>query len=361
MPGFRRPRRFSYGRYRKYRRIYRRYRRYYGGSSKYVNATSRSQVRVKVPVHFVHSVTQNSGATYTECVPCCLPFTSSRFKASPLAQNLYKHYSQLYEEVRCIGARVKIAVSSPIGGAEIPALRIISAWDRRWHHGERMPIVPELVQQGSANTVTCVNNSVAKLTRSCWASDLIEKAQWHDCTLNGTDDAGYWVDKAYQAAGPNCNFFSPGLNVGFQVEGRAAAAQVSLTFSCDVMYYFAFRCPKHSTVSDNTSAKSAASDAVDPDALVRRAPAPPDDDDMDAPPPDDGGEAPEDDPDDVDYPIVPSGVIRDDHAVDMVRDVVTDVARARARAHASREVHVSSAFANTVDRMALPDGTQSLN
>lgn len=291
MPGYRRPRRFSYGRYRKYPRIYR---RYSGGSSKYVNATSRSQVRVKVPVHFVHSVTQPSTATYTDCVPCCLPFTSSRFKASPLAQNLYKHYSSLYEEVRCIGARVKIAVSSPIGGAEIPALRIVSAWDRRWHHGERLPVVPELLQQGSANSLTCVNNSVAKLTRSCWASDMIEKAQWHDCTLNGTSESGYWSDSAYIAAGSNVNFFSPGLNVGFQVEGRAAQSQVSVTFSCDIMYYFAFRCPKHSVVSDGTSAMSAAPapDADDETALrelcAPSASPPPDDaEDIDGAPPSD--------------------------------------------------------------------------
>lgn len=296
MPGYRRPRRFSYGRYRKYRRIYRRYRRYYGGSSKYVNATSRSQVRVKVPVHFVHSVTQPFDGTYTEVTPCCLPFTSSRFKASPLAQNLYKHYSSLYEEVRCIGARVKIAVSSPIGGTEIPALRIISAWDRRWHHGERMPNVSELLQQGSANTVTCVNNSVAKLTRSCWASDIIEKAQWHDCSLSGSFES-YWSDSAYIAAGANVNFFSPGLNVGFQVEGGPASL-VSVTFSCDIMYYFAFRCPKHSVVSDGTSAMSAAVKAQAP-ATADGGEAPPADDDMDAPP-DDGGEVPDDDPEDID-------------------------------------------------------------
>lgn len=256
MPTYRRRYSPRYRRYRRYRRFYRRYKRYYGGTSKYINASSRSTIRIKCPVHIHQTVTQEVGHRYTPVFPLCLPWTRSHFIASALNSELYQKYAGLYEDVKCIGARVKLAILTPIGTPTVPSVRVISAWDRRWHHGEEFPLAAQLAAQGSAHAFTAINNSVAKVTRSCWASDLIEKCQWHSARLT-PDAGGQWHDFAYERAVQNLNFFCPGLNCCFQVEGIDHEHQsAAITFNAEITYYFAFRCPMYS--QDHIITRSAA-------------------------------------------------------------------------------------------------------
>lgn len=162
---------------------------------------------------------------------------------SALNSPLYQLYTQLYEEVKCIGAKVKVAVTSAVGGTDIPSLQILTAWDRRLGQTEGVPppTFAQLLSYSTQQIVTAVNNSIAKLTRSCYASDLMEKAQWHDCSVE--DSGGGKRDRAYFAADSNPNFFCPGLYIGFGVLNTTA--QTNVNYSVDVTYYFAFRNPKY--------------------------------------------------------------------------------------------------------------------
>lgn len=256
MPSYRRGYSRGYRAYRGYRR-YRRYRRYYrrygGYARKFANGSSRSTIRVKVPIADVFTATQAANTLGTPIQLIAHPFYDTAYlKTSALKSPLYQLYTQLYEEVKCIGAKVKVAVTSAVGGSDIPSLQIVTAWDRRLGSGEDSATNPNYAQLLSYSTqqaVTAVNNSIAKLTRSCYASDLMEKAQWHDCSLLAASNIR---DAAFLNANTNPNFFCPGLYIGFGVLNTTA--QTGVNYSVDVTYYFAFRNPKYG--SSASAAKS---------------------------------------------------------------------------------------------------------
>lgn len=162
---------------------------------------------------------------------------------SVLASPLYRTYCSLYEECKCIGMKVSISVASQIGGTALPSLQIYTAWDRRHGSGEALYTSQEIKNSSTYNVATALNNNVAKLTRSLYASDLMEKAQWHDCSVSVS--GGSYQDDAYTAAGVNPNFFCPCLFVCFG-SPNLAQAQSPATVACSIstVYYFAFRNPK---------------------------------------------------------------------------------------------------------------------
>ena len=235
MAGFRRWYRRRYPTlYRRYRRRYRRYRR------RYVNGSSRSSIRLKVPIHDVDAFTQNANDVGTTVAAIC-PWTNSIARTSALNSPLYRNYCNLYDEVKCIGMKIKINVSSQVGGSDIPSLQIFTAFDRRYGHTDSAPNYQALKTYATYQVATAVNNSVAKLERSIYASDLLEKAQWHDCSLSLT--GAYYDDDAYKDSGSNPNFFVPSLFLCFAIPQTTAQTVVRCTY--DIMYYFAFRNPKY--------------------------------------------------------------------------------------------------------------------
>lgn len=231
-----------------YRRRYRRYRprryirRYFRRRfRRFINGSSKSMVRLKVPVHSTYGLQQAANQQGTPVAVVGAPFVDSTYTLnSPLASPLYRTYCSLYDEVKCIGFKANINVSSAVGGSDIPSLQILTAIDRRFGYGEAIPSFSDMKVYSTYSMATAVNNSVAKLVRSCYASDLLEKAQWHDCSLSVA--AGVYSDDAYHAAGANPNFFCPTLFICFAVPQILAATQIN--FTADVTYYFAFRNPK---------------------------------------------------------------------------------------------------------------------
>ena len=214
------------------------------------------------------SWTQEANATATAVSRMC-PWDSASAYASVLTSDLYRTYCSLYDEVKCIGMKVKINISSAVGGSDIPSLQIWTAWDRRAGYNETRPSAAEMKTYSTYQVATAVNNSVAKLERSIYASDLLEKAQWHDCTLSalpGSDDL------AYYAAGNNPNFFVPSMFVCMSVPDKTT--QVTINGSVDIMYYFSFRNPKY-------GASSSSKDSFTVDVLPRAMDPPGDEDDMD--------------------------------------------------------------------------------
>lgn len=257
MPSYRRGYSRGYRAYRGYRR-YRRYRRYYrrygGYARKFANGSSRSTIRVKVPMNYVANIggVGNDGTAGVEIAKAFEGTVTTANKKSVMNSPLYLLYTQLYEEVKCIGIKARIAINTPIGSVSVPALQMITGWDRRSGDGEAPPTWAELNTYSTQQSVTAINNSVAKLTRSCYASDLMEKAQWHDCTLT-IPSAGQVRDAAVVAAGRNPNFFNPSLFIAFRIPEATAAQTISYTI--EIMYYFAFRNPKYGA-APTASAKS---------------------------------------------------------------------------------------------------------
>lgn len=238
MPRYSRSRYSS--RYRSYRRGWRRYyrRKFRRGFSRFVNGSSKSMVRVKVPVSAVFQVASVTSAGVLSSNPVS-PFLSSANPMSALTSPLYRLYTGLYDEVKCIGMKAVISIGTPIGTSTVPSLTIVTAFDRRYGNSGETPTFSDLLNYSSQQKATAVNNSIAKLVRSVYASDLMEKAQWHDCSLS--ESGGTYSDVARSAAGANPNFFSPAMFLGMSQTGSTAQ---NINIQVDVMYYFGFRNPK---------------------------------------------------------------------------------------------------------------------
>lgn len=244
---YRRRYRRAYGRYRRYGRYYGRYRRA-SYTRKYVNGSSRSSIRLKVPVTFVSSFTQAAATTAdpnpgTDVQLVAHPFYRSNVASSPLTSPLYRNYAALYDEVKCVGVKARISVVDSVGTASIPTLRIYTSWDRKQCLHDFLPTLPQLQTYSTSRVVTAVNNSVAKIDRSIWASDIMERAQWHDCSVSQVGTTGVYYDPGFEKNDDNCSFFAPALFLAFQVLGNNQ--QISINTSIELTYYLSFRNPKY--------------------------------------------------------------------------------------------------------------------
>lgn len=246
MVRFYRRRRYRY-RPRKYVRRYfkRRMRRF-------VNGSSRSQVRVKCPVAAqltLSSGTNQTGNSYSNPAGIA-PYAGSSV-VSVLQSPLYRQYCKLYDEVQCIGMKVRLAFTNQLGAA-LPSIRVHSCWDRRHGYGEPVPSVDEIKNSASYMPSQAVQNSVCKMQRSCYQSDLIEKIQWHDCSIEDPVSPGtVYKDSAFVAAGLNPNFFCPAFF--YYVEEPGLDNYVALNVSLDVIYYFKFRNPRYGGAASGSS------------------------------------------------------------------------------------------------------------
>lgn len=171
------------------------------------------------------------------------PLSNSDLNVSALKSPLYRTYCSLYEECKVIGFKTRVSIASAIGGSDIPSLQIYTAFDRKRGAGEAVMTADEIKNSSTYLVATALNNNVAKITRSIYASDLMEKAMWHDCTLNYNSGTGTYSDAAYIAAGANPNFFVPDMAMCFQAPTLAAAVNVKVNVS--TVFYFAFRNPKY--------------------------------------------------------------------------------------------------------------------
>lgn len=219
---------------RRYKRYFKKYWRRY--SRKYINGNSKSTIRIKTSWTTTPTVSAGFGTTPGSVV-YSQPYAGSGTEGSLQHSQLYKTYCGLYEEVKIIGVKVNMAVITPVGDTTTPSLQIFSAWDRKRGNGEAAPTGAEIVASSTSAVATAINNSVAKISRSCWASDLMEKATWVDCTLGDNN-----VNDAWVAAGTNPNMFSPSFIWALCSPSLGAAHNVTVSLS--YTYYLAFRNPK---------------------------------------------------------------------------------------------------------------------
>lgn len=239
----------TYRRRRYYRRRPRKYiRRWFKRRTRrFINGSSKSICRLKVPqlVKTTLASVDDDGVMLNQAIT---PWAEGGDAANPfsaLSSPIYRQFCNLYEEVKCIGGKVNLSVETPIGTATIPSVTIVTAWDRRLGRYEAQgigaPTYDDLITYSTAKRAVGINNSVCKIKRSLYASDLIEKAQWHDCTFS-TSAGSTYTDSAYQAANNNPNFFAPGMWLGMAQSGSSAA---DINVIVEVNWYFAFRNPKY--------------------------------------------------------------------------------------------------------------------
>ena len=231
----------SYRRRYRFPRRYRRrfYRRSY--ARRYVNASSRSSIRCKCVVTGSSTLSSGYGDTLGSVFSLTPLDSAANNPVNVVASPLFQAYQNLYEEMKLIGMKVQISVTDQIGGSTLPSLQIYTAWDRRHGSGEAAYTAAEIKNSASNNIATALNNNVAKLSRSIYASDLIEKAQWIDSSAFGA--AGTAV-RAWTTAGQNPNFFCPGFFMCFGSPAlNQGSAVASVHFSLSVTYYVAFRNP----------------------------------------------------------------------------------------------------------------------
>lgn len=238
---------------------------------RFINGSSKSAVRLRVPLTINGSATQAANADTTEFKSVC-PWLPDNAAVSVLNSGLYQTYCQLYEEVKCVGMKVTVSVTSAVGGADIPSLQFMSGVDRKYGLSldkststfsyEAFPTVAEFKTYSSYSLQSALNNNVAKFVRSVYASDLMEKAIWHDSSLQFTDavhQTGTLYDDAVVTAGMNPSFFHPCFMFLFSVP-NSGANQKTVNYTLEIMYYFAFRNPKYggSAKKSAVNAKGAA-------------------------------------------------------------------------------------------------------
>lgn len=261
---FRRWYRRRYGR-RSYSRFRRRYRRY----KKFVNNSSRSRVRVKIPITVNAQMTVPANSTVSNVLSICPFYGNTTLSGTAVGcllgdvfgSPLYTAYSGLYDEVKCDGFKLNFSITSGIGlGGTFPSLSVYTSVDRRLTYNDfsarydaahpnnpHYPIASELKNSSSYLAAVALNNSVTKMVRRCYASDLFEKCSFVDATpgtqsytVNG--QASQTV-RQFAATQPMFNpvmYFA--CDTGSSVD---AANSRDCNVVIEIMYYLTFRNPKY--------------------------------------------------------------------------------------------------------------------
>ena len=240
-----------YRRYKKYRRFYRRFGRAFGKyTRKYVNGSTRSQVRVKCTQQVVTTLTTDypNGNTPIKRIEPLARADLARTEWYLYGIPLFRHYCDLYDEMKIIGCKINISVITPIGTSTHPALTFHCCWDRHCYDKEPLPTKDDIIRAATHTQTVAVNNNVAKITRSLYASDLLENATWIQTKYGVTNhpdpatNPNYYYNIAYEAASANFSAFHPAFIWYCTLENEPA--QSTITFSVSVVYYVAFRGPK---------------------------------------------------------------------------------------------------------------------
>lgn len=258
MPGYsyRYRRRYGrrYSRYRRYSAPYYRYRRRRTGTSS--TASSRGRLRVRVPVQQVVTLTVPAGSTDSNVLTSSPYFRNTTIAPSAVAaavnMPLYVAYTNLYDQVKCDGVVSNLSVVSPIGQAGVAsALQLIVAYDRTGTRtevtnpaGSASITVGSLFSYSSSVARSAINNSVAKMTRSCWASDIQERTTFHDCTIASNAQGTIVYDSDFGSNDNKIGYFAPLTLVGLRIPAAAPQNPISVTLLIEQTYYFTFRNPK---------------------------------------------------------------------------------------------------------------------
>lgn len=260
-----------WSRYRRYG-AYSRYRRRRSGTSS--TASSRGRIRVRVPIQQVIAVPV-AAAEQDSSIITSSPWYQAKLPldaGSPpygmcgaVSTALYRAYANLYDQVKCDGVVTRLSILTAIGSSTTPAIQVVMAYDRLGSHREvinnpsspnEFPLTTaDLFNYSSASVVSAINNSVAKTSRSCWATDIQERTQFHDCSLFGPSSTRTEIDVDFNSNANKVSYFSPLTLIGLRL-AAAPSASTSIQVLLEQTYYFTFRNPKFGGSASGASVQS---------------------------------------------------------------------------------------------------------
>lgn len=239
-------RRYS-SRRRRFARLYSRYPRLTRGV-RYVNARDSSVCNVKIvttqfkPLYLPPS-TSISRVGFVSAFSSNEPIPANKMeRCSLLASPLYRLYSTIYDEVRIRGVQYQLTFVKPTSIAgNITTANVYTMMDRRFGNGEQIRIPFNLRTGATSAPVTFTDYRVPIIRRYYAARDIIERVQYHDCTMDNRDN--YQYDMAYENMALNPNFFSPCFQfcIGFPI---TFAQGLNIDVNVRTVYYVTFRNPK---------------------------------------------------------------------------------------------------------------------
>lgn len=232
----------------RYRRTLRRYSRYYPmlRRVKYVNNRSTSTCNVKVITNGYHPVQMANGSAVSNVVssPAFADTEGSSYYlsgASLLNSPVYRLYTALYDEVKIRGVQYQVTFTNPNAvAANYASCNFYCTLDRRWGDDEKEPTINEMMNICTCSPVQLASYRVPIVTRYYAARDLIERVQYHDCTILAQD--GFFYDEAIQG-NKNPNFYSPNFKFCFQFPSANTATN-TITVNLRCVYYLTFRNPR---------------------------------------------------------------------------------------------------------------------
>ena len=293
-----------YRRYRRYRRGYRRWRRYrrgrsrYSGSRRIINNSSRTRVSVKCKASQDVSLPVPANSKWSTML-VATPWIANRtiLAAAPTRPHIFcapittspafTSFAAVYDEVRLTGVRYVINCRSNVGAGGIPSVTFHTCWVRSMpanSFGNVSPNFNTINTSPSAQSVTALNNTVNKFSRSCYPSDLFERidfvnSQTYDRDLvvnnfaNPPSAASSNVPVTMTVAAGEDRYeahpaFFPVLYMCADLHGDATVARsIDLNITCYCT--FEFRGPKYGNSSSSSASlatKGALIGGVAPDA-----------------------------------------------------------------------------------------------
>ena len=222
-------------------------------------------MRVRIPLQATLSVAVPANTTAATSICICPWANTTNRTGNNVAINnangqslgfvdsdLFTAYSNLFDEVKFDGVKVRAAVVDTIGaGGNFAGVTVASVIERNCNKEDIPPNSTNMNQWSSYSFRNVINNSVAKITRSVWASDLNEKIQFSDCaTIAGGAGTSVAAPGTYLRAwrdGSNTStFFKPAIYIT-AAPATAAGAARTITFLVELVGFFTFRCPKYTS------------------------------------------------------------------------------------------------------------------
>ncbi|QOQ34594.1 capsid protein [Duck ssDNA virus] len=228
-------------------RLYSRYPRLTRGV-RYVNSrdTSVSNVKVVCGANFMLQICKTQRLSEVAYIPAFISneqtIDNRVVSGGLLSSSLYRLYSTLYDEVKVRGVQYQLTFTKPSSMASgITTCDVLTLMDRRYGNGEEVRSQVNMVTASTSAPITFTDYRVPIVRRYYAARDIIERVQYHDCTLKTRNN--YDFDHAYEVAGPNPNFFSPCFQFCLLLP-VAFEQDLLVPVNIRVTYYVTFRNPK---------------------------------------------------------------------------------------------------------------------
>lgn len=224
-------------------------------------ASSRSRLSVRIPVSTLITLTIPANVNFSRTAAFSPFVKSSKTTADTqgseeaglvcigaVRSRLYEAYTGLFDEVKCDGMKVKMAIAGGVGAAAGYVLNIGTAVDRKTTLDElesERPDMTEMRDYAGYVERTYIDNSVAKCTRSLWASDLLDKTAFIDQNLQ--QDSSMADNTIYYEATTDTTtppMFNPVIWLAVGV-GNTTAAPRNVVMHVNCVFYMTFRSPKY--------------------------------------------------------------------------------------------------------------------